>query len=186
MGLEKTEMQRELLFSMGLRVDDRIEALKAEQNRLEGAAGAFKESAVKIEADVMGRLQKEIEGGTVSLEVAAVVKKYVGTCIHYLQHLEKQMMQRTLLAQGQLIEAQRSVAELKQLHDEAASKAKVLAANPDALPHEGPGPSRRVPGQHPISLKQHRLAAVEEKPKKMRKPKKLNGTAEKSGVRDSG
>lgn len=159
MGLEKTELQREFLFHMGVRADDRVEALRGEQKALEGAMGAYREAAVKIGADVAARLQKEIEGGAVSLEVANVVTKYITTCVHYLQHLEKQTGTRVIVAQGQLLEAQRSLAALKQQHDELAARAKVLAEHPTAEPTEpGERPKPRVPGQRVLPFKQQRMA----------------------------
>lgn len=171
MSLDRVRLKIELLEEMGLKADDRVEALTSELHRMEGMARAFALGREKIEKDVFARFKKDIDEGKVPQDPFEAVNRYLQTCIHYLKHLQDHTNAQVPVMGGRVQEATEHVGRLKKSQEE--EQAKVTAAEAaqaagtvrtneegelEVVPQEG-RPAPRPVGVHPgPSLKAQRLA----------------------------
>jgi len=172
MGIDKAELKKAILQDMGIKADDRLDALTAELYRTEGAAGSLKTAAEVIERDVFARLRSDLEGGQLDADQAKTVDRYIRTCIHSLQHLAQQSNVQVPIMKGRLDEATEQVKRIKEEFDSEEAKIQAIRiaeaagtiqeteeGGHEAVPSDEKGPSRRPPGVRPSgSLKDRRAA----------------------------
>jgi hypothetical protein len=174
MGIEKSELKKAILQDMGIKADDRLDALTAELHRTEGGAKALTTAAGGLENDVFARLRRDLDEGKIDTEAAKQVDRYLRTCVNMLQHLAKRSKVQVPVMQGRVDEAREAVHRIKKDCD--AEEAKILAvrlaeaAGEVTVTEEGDrevvssgekGPSRRPVGVRPTGTLKAQRAAEE-------------------------
>lgn len=173
MTAEKSELKLAWIETQGLQAEERVEALRADYHRADGAVKAMEESARKIEQDVFARFKRDLDEGTLPGDPAQATHKYLMTCLHYLQHLAKNGAANLPVLQGQMQEAQLYVDRLSKEREAERAKLKALkqAQEKEAEPPEAAevgGKSPRAIGTHPgPNLKAQRTQAKEAEPPKV-------------------
>lgn len=174
MGTDKSELKIALLEDMGLKADDRVEALTAELRRGEGGAAAFEIGAKKIESDVYARFKRDIDEGTLPKDPNEAVDKYLKTCVHYLNHLAAAAKANIPIMTGKMQEATAAVDRLKAEQNEEKLKFQAVKSaqaegevqtneqgEAEAAPAEGRRPVRRPSGVRPAPSLKHQRQAQE-------------------------
>jgi len=161
MGVEKAELKKAILEDMGIKADDRLDALTAELYRTEGAAKSLKTAAEGIERDVFARLRKELDEGKIDPEEAKHADRYIHTCLNFLSHLAKKTRVQVPIMKGRMDEATYEVQRIKKEHDaeeakiqafRAAQAAGEIAEDGDGG-HETVSPPSRGPSRRPTGVR---------------------------------
>lgn len=150
MSMEKMELRSAAMHEVGVRLDDALEAAKAEMLRAEGAVQAG-QKAMERAVQLLLAVDKENAEGGISDEQRDVVKKYLAKCHAAMKALYDESNSRVLLARGMVLGMDRAVKTAKQLHDQELSK-----GTGDVVPVNGEG--RSVGDAPKMSIKQRRLA----------------------------
>lgn len=171
MGHIKAETRAQTTHELGVRMEDLLEAGRAELERMRGARGALAEVVRKLEAH-QAVVDRDRDQGQLDAEQHALVKRYVDQCGGIARNLVTAADVQLLVLQGKIAGLQQSVGEIKKAHDMADARLK--ACDGDELVEEDSAdlPAARKAGQHPGDP----LAARRDEAKKRRRSK--NGKAE--------
>lgn len=151
MTIEKSELKVAWIETQGLQADDRVEALRADFYRADGAVKAMEEASRKIEQDVFARFKKDVDAGTIPNDPAQAAHKYLMTCLHYLQHLAKNGASKLPILQGQMQEAQLLVDRLAKERDTEKAKIQALKQT-EKEPDPEDSPAQEKSGPRPVGV----------------------------------
>jgi len=175
MGVEKSELKAAMLGQLEREVRERWEALGIELYRIEGGLSALETLKTSIERDVYARFKRDIDEGKIDKEVVAPqVHRYLQTCVHFTQHLHKQLADQRPIQEGRIDEANNHAEILRKKREAEESKAAAVKqalqdgavvegadGAPEAVPSEAKGPARRPLGVRPAApLKARRTGAA--------------------------
>jgi len=167
MSVLKSELKQLVTHEVGVRVEDALEAAKADVRLLEGRQSAFADGAKAAEG-LLAVVDQDLTAELFDLPTATHIKKYVGRCVFALQNLAQQAANQRMAQTGKVQGFQHTVDLLKNMIEAEKAKAAAIAAAESAPPPETP--RERVEGTRPSSLKELRLAedAAESAPVKKR------------------
>jgi outer membrane biosynthesis protein TonB len=172
MGVEKAELKKAVLEDMGVKADDRLDALTAELYRTDGGAKALKSAGEGLGRDVFARLRKELDEGKIDADQAKHVDRYINTCINFLTHLARRAAGQVPVMQGRVDEATEAVRRIKKDVDAEVAKIQAIqiaeaageiratgGGGHEVVSSPSRGPQRRPVGVRPGgSLKAQRAA----------------------------
>jgi hypothetical protein len=156
MSLLAQEVQFAVTSKVGGRVEDALEAAKAELSSLEGRQAAFLDGAKAVDA-LSASVDKDVEEGKYDLEVSAHIKRYLGRGSNALQNLAAHAVNARIQQQGRIQGLNHTFELLKGMADAAKAQAQAIRAAEAAPPPENP--RERIEGvRPPMSIKEQRLA----------------------------
>jgi hypothetical protein len=168
MSLMKAEVKAATAHSIGVRMDDRLEAAQAEMHRFEGASGGVKQAGESIQ-ELMAQFQKEVNDGKLSqfgeqqLKVAEQVTQWLRRAIGSCMALGDMAASNRLKCMGKVEALQQSVKDVMAIHSEEMAKAEALKqGGAEVLVGQvagGKAPSVHLPGiRPPVSIAAQRKA----------------------------
>ena len=119
--LSKTDLRRAGMHAVGSRLDDILEASKAELARSEGGLRVAKK-ALERSIQLAAAVDKEIDDGQIELEQGSLVKAYVVRTQTLMADLIASEEKRAQVAQGMVLGLERAVREAKAIHDREGMK----------------------------------------------------------------
>ena len=156
----KAEVKVGTAHEIGVRMDDLLDVAKRDMERAIGAQNALLEGS-KIVLSLHGVVDKEIDAGTLDLEMAKKVKLYVTRAVTALESLAQRAANIQQVTNGRVQGLQAAVGSIKTFHDQEKAALDALAAAPPAEPPVPPtlgevaGETRPAPL---LTIKQRRLA----------------------------
>lgn len=122
MSVDKTELRKAAIHEVGSRLDDALEASKADQYRLEGGV-----KAAQVAFERVGQLIVVVSGdmdkGALDIEQAKLVKGYLAQAQAQMRDLVISTEKRMHMAAGAVLGMERAVREAKSAYDREAAKA---------------------------------------------------------------
>jgi hypothetical protein len=174
-NLDKADVKIAVACDLGARVEDSLEAAKAEVIRQEGSTSAFIQGTKACEA-LATHVDKDIDEGKFDLECAAHVKRYVERCANAMRNLGAHAEQGRIHALGKVAAYETTVKVVAKYRDEEQQKAMAVR---EALARGGMKKSEggAIVEDHTrpkLSIKERRLAesAVESPTPDVPKPKR--------------
>jgi len=155
MSVLKSELKQLVITEVGVRVEDALEAAKADVRLLEGRQSAFTDGAKAAEA-LLTIVDQDLAADLFDIPTAAHIKKYVGRCVFALQNLTQQAANQRIAQTGKVQGLQHTVDLLKNIIDAEKAKVEAITVSESSPPPETP--KERVEGTRPLSLKEQRLA----------------------------
>lgn len=177
MSILKSEIRHQTVTDIGVKIEDTLEAARKDVATCEGKMLAFLEGAKAVEG-VITLLQRDIDSGSVELEVGNKIRDYLTRGVQTLQQLGIQATTIRHSASGKVQGLEQTVRLLKQLSDVEQAKIDKLRELEAAPPPEAT--SEPAPVHQFVSIKEQRLmeaAPVEDEvlPKRRgRKPRASN------------
>lgn len=153
MSVEKSEVKIAMAHEIGVRMDDALEAAKFDVARADGGA----QEAARIASDidsVLGRVQKDIDDGRLTMEAGKVVVGWVLQAKNVATSHAQQAAHAKILCQGRVIACEASVKLMLDVKTSEENKVRAAAAVETA-----PGDA----GRPPPPIKAQRLAAEKKK-----------------------
>lgn len=167
----KMQVRAQAFHDLGARLDDQLEATKADAAKFEGASAGCAEAA-KAVAELHKHIDKELEDGKLeSLEVAQQIKDWLTRGSLVCENLGRRAQNNAIAARGRIAQAEQAVQLTKSMFDAEQKKIEdILAAAeslvPPAEPEENPKQPQLPfdaspePARPPPPLKHRRLAGA--------------------------
>jgi len=171
MSIEKAEIKRLTAQTLGKKMDQKVEAAKAEFHRFEGAKGAMSNNVIAGLVSVKAVWKKNLEDEQVTKEEADLAMRVVSQCEGVVRNLIEKAAADLLVHQGKLQGLELGVQECERLFNEEGAKAQALLkaleegnAEIEGEAPEGDRPNLRVVGTRPgPSVAQQRKAESQDK-----------------------
>jgi hypothetical protein len=151
----KHEVKVLTYHEMGVKLDDQLEAAKSEQSGFDGAKKAFALGRSKVE-ELTSHIDKDAKDGTLDVEQATLVKRWVLRSMEVLRNLGIQAEVQAYQAQGKVIALEKSVNIIKALHDNekvlldsVVALEKAIADGTVEVEDDPRRPVSRNTGEHP-------------------------------------
>lgn len=178
MSVEKAEVRAGAMHEVGVRMDDLLEAVKADVHRFDGAASGLLQCVKAIEG-LLAHVDKDVDEGKYDLEVAKVAKQYIARAVQVAQNLGQQSSNQKILSIGKVQMGEAAVATVKKMHQVETGRAETLARVEQTPEDDVDLRSRTAGARPPMTIKEQRLA--EEKPvpvkRTARRKSRSNGAA---------
>jgi hypothetical protein len=162
MNFDKAEVKIGTFDEVGNKLDDVLEAMQAEASRMEGAAVAFGKGAEAVAA-LLQHVDKDTDEGTLDLEVAKHVKRYLDRARVALVNLGMNASNQSFVAKGRVIGLQTSVGVVKKFKTEAENNRAVMLSVLASQKEGAPGVEVRDGRPVSLPLKAVRLAEEAQK-----------------------
>jgi hypothetical protein len=159
----KAEVKVGTAHEIGVRMDDLLDVAKRDMERAIGAQNALLDGS-KIVLSLHGVVDKEIDAGTLDLEMAKKVKLYVTRAVTALESLAQRAANIQQVTNGRVQGLQAAVGSIKTFHDQEKAALDALVAAPPAEPPVPPTPGEVAGETRPaplLPIKQRRLAESE-------------------------
>lgn len=147
----KHEVKVLTYHELGMKLDDQLDAAKAEQSSFEGSKKAFALGRAKVE-ELTAHIDKDVRDGTLDLEQSTLAKRWVLRAVAVLQNLGIQAEVQGYQAQGKVMALTQAVNHTKVLHDQEKSllDAAIAAESQSSVETVDSGrPAVRAMGEHP-------------------------------------
>lgn len=175
MGLEKSKLKQQLIHGIGIKVDDMLDACIREKQQLAGGKVAADQIAKLIDS-LNSYADKDLDTGDIpSLEVLAIVKKYIHRAYMAAVGTSDNFQNQELMSAGKQDFATKIIGFLKGMHDEEEKKAKALEQDSDG----GPRPTGRRPGASVAQQRKKEEASEKKAPPTKRTTKNKKKTSGK-------
>lgn len=125
MSAEKSDIKINVANDLGARIEDMLEAARAEVVRYEGASMALSQAG-KACVGMMAHVDKDLSDGSYDIPTGTCVKRYIERCANSAAGLQAQAENARVMALGKIQALTAGVGILDKYREEEASKAKRL------------------------------------------------------------
>ena len=121
MSAQKTELRKAAIHEVGTRLDDALEASRADQHRMEGGLKAAQVAFERV-GQFIGTINGDMDSGKLDIVQAKMVKGYLARLQAQMAELVTSTERRMHVAAGAVLGMERAVREAKSAYDREAAK----------------------------------------------------------------